>query len=56
MMRGRAQARNITPSSRLPPEKKRPFNLALIGRQKRFSRACREGTTGTKAFRLDGGH
>jgi hypothetical protein len=25
------------------------INLGLIGRQKRFSRACREGTTGTKA-------
>jgi len=31
------------------PKKWRPLNLGLIGRQKRFSRACREGTTGTKA-------
>ena len=30
-------------------KKWRPLNLGLIGRQKRFSRACREGTTGTKA-------
>ena len=30
-------------------KKWRPLNLKLIGRQKRFSRACREGTTGTKA-------
>jgi hypothetical protein len=33
----------------VPPEKGRPLNLGLIGRQKRFSRACREGKTGTKA-------
>ena len=31
------------------PKKGRPLNLGLIGRQKRFSRACREGKTGTKA-------
>jgi hypothetical protein len=31
------------------PKKWRPLNLGLIGRQKRFSRACREGNTGTKA-------
>ena len=30
-------------------KKRRPLNLGLIGRQKRFSRACREGKTGTKA-------
>ena len=33
----------------MTPKKRRPLNLGLIGRQKRFSRACREGTTGTKA-------
>ena len=31
------------------PKKGRPLNLGLIGRQKRFSRVCREGKTGTKA-------
>ena len=30
-------------------KKGRPLNLGLIGRQKRFSRVCREGKTGTKA-------
>ena len=29
------------------PKKWRPLNLGLIGRQKRFSRVCREGNTGT---------
>jgi hypothetical protein len=30
------------------PKKGRPLKLGLIGRQKRdFSRACREGNTGT---------
>ena len=29
------------------PKKGRPLNLGLIGRQKRFSRTCREGNTGT---------
>ena len=33
----------------MTPKKGRPLNLGLIGRQKRFSRACREGKTGTKA-------
>jgi hypothetical protein len=29
------------------PKKGRPLNLGLIGGQKRFSRVCREGNTGT---------
>ena len=33
----------------MTPKKWRPLNLGLIGRQKRFSRVCREGKTGTKA-------
>ena len=31
------------------PKKGRPLNLGLIGRQKRFLHACREGNTGTIA-------
>jgi hypothetical protein len=31
------------------PKKGRPLKLALIGRQKRSSRVCREGKTGTNA-------
>ena len=40
------------------PKKWRPLNLGLIGRQKRFSRACREGKPARKRphLRLDGGH
>jgi len=40
------------------PKKGRPLNLGLIGRQKRFSRACREGIPARKRphLRLDGGH
>ena len=29
------------------PKQGRPLNLGVIGRQKRFSRVCREGNTGT---------
>jgi hypothetical protein len=31
------------------PKKWRPLNLGLIGRQKRFSRACREGKPARKS-------
>ena len=39
------------------PKKGRPLNLGLIGRQKRFLRACREGKPARKRphLRLDGG-
>jgi hypothetical protein len=40
---------NREKANKVPPEKERPLNLGLIGRQKRFSRACREGKIGTKA-------
>jgi hypothetical protein len=40
---------NREKANKVPPEKGRSLNLGLIGRQKRFSRACREGKTGTKA-------
>ena len=33
----------------MTPKKRCPLNLGLIGRQKRFSRVCREGKTGTRA-------
>jgi hypothetical protein len=42
VMKKNREGRNI-----VTPKKGRPLNWGLIGRQKRFSRACREGNTGT---------